>query len=40
MIVCWGNIGLIQKQMETPIVDRGNVGIMEKRMETIMVYWG
>ena len=35
-----GNIGIMEKQMETTIVCWGNIGIMEKKMETTIVYWG
>ena len=35
-----GNIGIIEKRMETAIVYRGNIGIIEKRMETAIVYRG
>ena len=30
----WGNIGVMEKKMETTIVYRDNIGVMEKKMET------
>ena len=33
-------IGIMEKKMETTIVDWVYIGIMEKKMETTIVYWG
>ena len=45
--ICGGNIGIMEKKMETIGVIgvilglyRGYIGIMEKKMETTIVYWG
>ena len=35
----WGNIGILEKKMETPIVYLGNIGIMEKKTEA-RIAWG
>ena len=38
-MACWGNIGIMEKQMEATIVYSGNLGIMEKKMEATIVYF-
>ena len=38
--IVWGNIGIMEKKMETTIVCWGNIGRMEKKMESIIVDWG
>ena len=40
VIVYWCYIGIMEKNMETPIVYWCYIGIMEKNMETTIVYWG
>ena len=35
----WGNIGIMENQMETTIVYWGFIGIMEKKMEATIVSW-
>ena len=32
--------GIMEKKMETTIVDGGYIGIMEKKMDTTVVGWG
>ena len=34
-----GYIGIMENNMETPIVYRDYIGIMEKKMETTILYW-
>ena len=33
----WGNVGIMEKKMETTIVYGGNIGIMENKMETTIM---
>ena len=33
-LVCWGLIGIMEKNMETTLVYLGRIGRMEKKLET------
>ena len=37
--IYWGNIGVMERKMETTVVHWGYIGRMEKKMETTKVYW-
>ena len=37
VVFYWGNIGIMENQMETTIVYWGFIGIMEKKMEATIV---
>ena len=37
-VIYWGNIGVMEKKMETTVVYWGTIGVMEKKMETTIVY--
>ena len=37
--VYWGQIGIMEKNMQTTVVRWGYIGIVEKKMEDTIVHW-